>query len=220
MPDTTDKIKMSYLLWLASGDETRQKNYRAYRDYYDGDHDTQLTDRQRQYLQIKIGREFNINYCPIVVDALAERLLVSGFDAGDYSGVIDDILHSIRIDAVQGVIHKSAIRDGDTYLIIGWDNDTGLPTFTHQLAYDGTEGVKIHYDAAERDKVQFASKRWRIEQGGDAGYINRMNLYYPNRIEKYISDSRDELGYQPYQPPTDSTWPIWWTTTGAESGEP
>src|SRR4030067_217864 len=57
----------------------RYSKRRQYREYYDGKHETMLTERQRKYLQIKTGQEFNDNYCPIVVDALAERLVVTGF---------------------------------------------------------------------------------------------------------------------------------------------
>ena len=66
--ETTDKVRESFLQWLATSDGDRQDRYRAYREYYDGNHDTQLTERQRKYLQIKMGEEFNANYCPIVVD--------------------------------------------------------------------------------------------------------------------------------------------------------
>ena len=81
MPD--NPIRVSFLEWQKKGDETRQSNYRAFREYYDGLHDTQLTARQRRFLELKTDREFNVNYCPIVVNSLAERLNVTGFDAGD-----------------------------------------------------------------------------------------------------------------------------------------
>ena len=74
-------VQSSFLEWLKEDDSTRQSNYRTYREYYDGIHDTQLSKRQRRFLQIKTGKEFNVNYCPVVVNSLAERLHVTGFDA-------------------------------------------------------------------------------------------------------------------------------------------
>ena len=85
MPETDNAAESArYLERLReTADQEREGRYRAYREYYDGEHDTQLTDRQRQYLQLKVGEEFNGNYRPIVVDALVERLTVTGVETGD-----------------------------------------------------------------------------------------------------------------------------------------
>ena len=78
-----DAVRTSYLDWLATEDKNRQQQYKTYQEYYDGEHGTQLTSRQRRYLQIKDGQEFNVNLCAVVVDSLAERLRVTGFSADD-----------------------------------------------------------------------------------------------------------------------------------------
>lgn len=214
-----DDIQLSFLSWLTDNDATRQDNYRAYREYYDGQHDTQLTERQRRYLQIKTGVEFNDNYAPIVVDALAERLTVTGFDAGkgDLPTLLWDWWQRERMDATQKVMHKSAVRDGDAYMIISWDNDSKRPRFTPELAYAGSSGVKVHYSNERRGVVDFASRRWVVDQGSNAGKVRRMNLYYPDRIEKYISNSEASEGnWQPYDDGSGA-WPNPWVN---KRGEP
>lgn len=214
-----DQVKFSFLQWLVNEDQARQDRYAMYREYYDGDHDTQLTERQRRYLQIKSGQEFNVNYCPIVVDALAERLEVTGFDAGGQGEDLWQWWQDNRMDGAQNVVHTSAVRDGDTYLIVEWDNEKSQPVFTHELAYDGAEGVKVHYSKEKRNRIMFASKRWRTEgeNGADAGYVRRMNLYYPDRIEKYASDQRVfEGAWQPYQDEGETEWPIPWVDSAGQ----
>lgn len=214
-----DEVRLSFLQWLAAEETARQAAYVAYREYYGGDHDTQLTKRQRRYLQIKIGEEFNDNYCPVVVDALAERLNVTGFDADDQSEALWEWWTGNRMDGVQGVTHLSAVRDGDGYLIVEWDNERGVPLFTHDLAYDGTGGVKIHYNKDKRRQVAYASKRWRVESEdpANAGKARRLNLYFPDRIEKYIShDDHYEGGWQEYVE-EGQPWPIPWL---AKDGTP
>jgi len=231
--ETVDKVKISFMDWLAKEDETKQRNYDMYREYYDGEHATQLTDRQREYLQVKSGQEFNTNYCPIVVDAVAERLIVTGFDTNEESQE-DEGEESTRMtqaetfwewwtrnrmDALQRIVHTSAGRDGDTYLIVSWDDERDRPVFTPEMAYDGHQGVKIHYSQEKRGLVECASKRWRIERGGDAGYMRRLNMYYPNRVEKYISDSRDDDGnWREYVEEGEEDHVKWWTDTGLENG--
>lgn len=216
-----DAVKVSFLEWLATEDQERQDGYNKYRDYYEGEHDAQLTDRQRRYLQIKDDQEFNVNLCPVVVDSLAERLTVTGFMAEKGQ---DEILWQWwtdnRMDGVQKNVHTAAIRDGDGYVMVGLDNEHGRPTFTHEPAFNGTDGVKIHYASEQRQVAVFASKRWRIESenGDDAGYRRRLNLYYPDRVEKYVSDQRAfEGNWVRYQEEGDNFWPIPWTDG---SGQP
>lgn len=218
MPE--DIMRETFLQWLATEDADRQKQYVAYREYYDGEHDTQLTARQRAYLQIKMGEEFNCNYCPIVVDALAERLRVTGFDCGDdedLAALLWDWWTANRGDALQSVAHTAAPRDGDTYVLVEWDEDEGRPRLRHQQAYDGTEGVKVHYNPETRE-IAYASKRWRVESEdpANAGKVRRLNLYYPERIEKYISNQEHYEGAWMEYTEGDGAWPIPWVTPAGE----
>lgn len=190
----------------------REDGYAAYREYYDGKHDTQLTTRQRQYLSIKTGEEFRSNYTPVVVDALVERLKVTGFVAGDQSEVLWAWWKKNRMDHQQGIVHLSAARDGDAYLLVGWDDKKGIPKFTFEPAFDGTEGVKCHYSKDNRDEVRFASKRWESDDGR-----NRLNVYYPDRVEKYVEAPAGEphqeqgvSGWVRYIDDQNGGWPLEW----------
>jgi hypothetical protein len=215
-----DPVRLSFLDWLVTEDIERQNWYAAYRDFYAGDHQTQLTARMRRYLQIKQGEEFNVNYCPIVVDALAERLTVVGFEAGEneeQSQALWDWWQVNQMDQQQGQVHLAAIRDGDAYVLVDWDNEESHPRFTFEMACCDSEGVKIHYSPEQRNVVEFASKRWRVSQGQDAGKMRRMNLYYPDRIEKYISHGDADQGqWQRYVPEGENIWPTPWRMKGGE----
>lgn len=171
-------------------DEVSQKRgaaRRTYREYYDGIHDTQLSDRQRAYLQLKTGQEFNDNYCPIVVDALAERLRVTGFSVAGVSDAeaktqqefLADWWAKNRMDALQKVTHTASVRDGDAYIVVEWSNEKGQPEFSFEPAWNGSEGVELHYSGEKRGVPEYASKIWKVAGG------ERLNLYYPDRTEKY-----------------------------------
>lgn len=194
-----DLIERSFIEWLLAEEQERQDEYRAYREYYDGIHDTSLTDRQRKYLQLKIGEEFRANYAPIVVDALAERLNVSGFQA---EGGQDEILWGwwadSRMDAAQSVVHLAACRDGDSYLMVEWDEEHQRPSFTFQPALVDAEGVQVIY-ADERAAPKWATKRWLMRVEGKPGKQRRMNVYYPDHVEHLISDTDEQEGnWQPF----------------------
>lgn len=214
-------VRLSFLQWLRSLDVDRQNRYVAYREYYEGDHDTQITARQRSYLQLKVGEEFNCNLCGIVVDALAERLSITGFQAPDEeTDLLADWWRINRMDGLQGIVHLTAVRDGDAYVIVGWDREANAPDITAEMAYDGTEGVHVLYSDERKSVPEKAFKFWRIEQGEGAGETRRLNVYYPNRIEKYISNERRADGdFLPYED-ENGEWAYWWTTDGTEGGEP
>ena len=192
-------VKQSYLEWVSQEDRERQEKYRSYREYYDGDQGVSITDRQEEFLELDSNQEFSANYCSLVADQLPNRMSVAGFDAPGELGGRDGILwkwwrkaRKARMDAKQQSVHLSGVRDGDTFLIVSWDPSRNRPIFAPNLAFDGYEGVKVHY-SDETGEIVMASKRWNVkigqeEDGSRVGERRRMNLYYPDRVERYISD--------------------------------
>jgi hypothetical protein len=194
-----DATTLAYLEWLVLEDAERQAKYKEYRRYYDGDHDVMLTERQKAFLELTASQEFSANYCSLVVDELERRMTVSGFEAdgnrelGGESGQLWKWWRLARMDSKQSDTHLAATRDGDAYVIVSWDQVRGRPAFHANMAFDGSEGVKVHY-SDETGEVEFASKRWVIKLGEDVART-RMNLYYPDRVERWVSDGK---GWEPY----------------------
>lgn len=177
--------------------EERAAKYREYREYYDGIHHAQLTERQRTYLQIGGQVDFSANYMPIVVDSLANRLEVVGFD-GDNADTVWSWWTRNKMDANQFSTHVSAIRDGDSYMLVDWDEDREIPLFFPQTAYDGRSGCTVHY-SGETDEPIAATKRWWVEFGEGAAKIRRLNVYYPDRIERFYTTSENtDYSWLPY----------------------
>ncbi len=214
----------SYMRHMENEEQATQDNYTLYREYYEGLHETQLSDRLRAFMELKTTTEFNLNLCPIVVDALAERLKVTGFEAGDQGETLWQWWRDNRMDSQQGVVHTGAVRDGDFFEMVEWDNEAGRPSFSFEMACSHGAGVKVHYSQEKRNKIEYASKRWKVDKA------KRLNLYFEDHIEKYISgESGFEGNWQPY---TGDTGVIvlpgvfgacgwhWWTSTQGQGGEP
>jgi hypothetical protein len=218
--------RLTFLEWLASQEAARRAEYATYRDYYDGEQGAQLTERLKKFLNIGSGLEFNLNLCSVVVDSLAERLVVTGFDADDQSQILWDWWTQNCMDGVQVDVHLATVRDGDGYILVDWDAEKERPVFWHELACDG-DGVMVHYGERRKEPL-FASKRWRVESDDaeQAGNVRRLNLYYPDRIEKYIDRSNREQGgsqleaWTRYVENDGDPWPIPWTMDGQPGGEP
>lgn len=227
MLDAQTAVRTSFLDWLLQTDHDRRDWYRVYREYYSGEHSTQLTDRARKFLSVKKGEEFRYNCCAVIVDALVERLTVVGMECADDPAQGDTLWRwwqANRMDGVQSVVHRSAIRDGDAYVIVDWDEGAGHPRLSYAPAYDGTEGVEVRYVDENRGEIAYAMKHWRVTTPGEAGYVVRTNVYYPDRIEKYVSDGRASGEWRPYIEQFDSAgapiWPLPWTMDGTLGGEP
>lgn len=217
MPSTgLGMIQLSFLQWLEAQESVRQDKYSVFRDYYEGEHATQLTARLRKFLELRSDVEFNLNLCPLVVDALAERLKVTGFQCDDNAELLWDWWQLSRMDAVQSVVHTSALRDGDTYLIVEWDEDLGRPRFSQENAYDGSEGVQVIYRDDRRKEPLAALKKWIVTSEGSK-LTRRANLYYPDRIEKYTDNGGG--GWGPFEE-EGYDWPISWTHDGGPMGIP
>ncbi len=214
-----DPIELSYKAHLAAEELNRRANYAAYRAYYDGDHPTQLTDRQRKYLELRTDQNFCGNYCMVVVDALNERLNVTGFTAekAALQDVIAQWWAANTMDEGQIETHLSAVRDGDTYVMVDWDAEKATPRFVPHLASDGVAGIHVHYADGGRT-ILYAAKRWLAEEGEGVGKRRRLNLYWPDRIEKYQSDSDVAEGnWQQFKDQGDASWPLPWLD---RSGQP
>lgn len=205
---------LAFQHWTASDYAEQQGKYVRLRAWYRGEHDVPLTDRQKQYLAVDSYFAWALNYLRLPIELCVERLTVSGFDGppgiGGKGGLIDEWWTSNRMDATQNQVHRAAIRDGDTYLLVEWDDENVRPVFSHEPAYDGTEGMKVHYLSNLKREMTMASKIWRENRFDDRGSIvtvQRLNLYTPDAIEKYENTGK---GWQPYRDNPADVWPIPW----------
>ena len=217
-PQTSlEMVQLSYLTWLESQENERYAKYDMFRRYYEGDHDTQLTARMRAFLELESSQEFSLNHCPIVVDSLAEKLKVTGFECEDNPEIFWEWWRRSRMDAVQAVVHLAAVRDGDSYLLGEWSNEYQRPYLTQENAYDGTQGVHVVYSDERRNVPMVAIKRWIVTAGMNVK-TRRTNLYYPDRIEKY-TDGGTGQAWMKYEE-EGQPWPIPWTSKGQPLGIP
>jgi len=222
--------KLAFAAWQATEEQAKQKGVVQCRHYYDGEQDTYLSDRLKEFLNAKDSYEFNLNLCRTIVNAVAERLIINGLDTteeGDAQPVAEwanAVWEASRLDLLADTVHEGALRDGEYFLMVDWDADTGLPRFTPHPRYAASTaggdnfGCKAHYPDDDTSQPMLnASKRW-IENLGQGKTRNRLNLYFPDRVEKY------ELrggGWQPFQDEGDGRWPLPWVdATGKALGIP
>jgi hypothetical protein len=202
----------SYIDYLIQKRQDRYADLRQRRDYADGKQQDYLTDGMRKLLVGTDGAgnpntapEVVINVCEPILDAEADRLQVKGFtvtvaDNEALSETLTERAWSIwkksRMDEGQMSVHYCACRDADSYLITWFDptenEQESRLTFNRQ--YDGeTAGVDMLYTDDDPTMPIAAVKIWTVERpvvgNSKTGRTQRKNVYYHNRVEKYINTS-------------------------------
>jgi len=197
----------------------RGERVHRFRRYADGDHDANLTNEMRRLLRVKSApegsAEFADNYQDIIIQTMVDRLTLSGIEADNDLATdwAKEVMAFNRLDAMQGDVHEGAIRDADTFIMVSYDNEKQQVRFTHELAYDGTSGVYPVYLSEDVSEMQCAIKIWHITNADGAVKDQlRVNYYYPDRIEKRVSNDGQAL--IPFKDDsTDAKGDIPWTDT-------
>lgn len=200
----------------------RLKMYAVYQGYYDGDHQTELLDRARQYLAQNTGVEYAENVCDLIVDAMADRLTVKGWKSAPTSDSIVNAVNKVwddnNMDVTCPIAISRTIELGDGFLLVDYDPEKG-PT----IDYNPPTIMKAEYDVARPQVMLYAVKRWcdakvsPVNPGGDP--VERMNIYYPDRIERYFAIDKGG-DWIPWVGDGDTHWPIPWTRDNLPGGEP
>jgi hypothetical protein len=162
----------------------RQDGYRLAADYYAGAHQLSFATAKFRSTFGSLFSAFADNLSAAVVDAVADRLQVTGFDVeGEGQAAGDDawaLWRQARLPRVAGQVHQEALTSGDAYLIV-WPDAEGQVVFYPQAAASTT----VTYDADHPGRILRAAKWWRTEDGRV-----RLTVYYPDRIEKYVTASK------------------------------
>lgn len=214
-----DLAELAYAQWQAEEELERQRNVLLARDYFAGDVDLPLTDRQLLYLGYKKNdNPFAMNFCRIVVKAVCERLIVKGFDSADkiFSDWATKFWQVNRMDAVSIDVDLDAVRDGEMFVIVSWDTDQKRLIFTPHERYTDpqVEGTgygcrAIYPDDDPKQPMQCAVKRWTETQNIDAKRQTRqrMTVYYPDRLERYAMGPGGEwVSFQEDGQPFPTPW--------------
>lgn len=141
------------------------------------------------------GTTYCVNYARTPVDVLAERTMIQGWTSKDAAAVtgVDQAWADNELGIEAKDVHRRAYEYGDAYLI-GWRDDE-LVGKVSVYAHDPTD-VRIFYDPSRPRRKSYAVHTWledgdlTSEDGGNGlgeGTWRRVNLYYPDHLERYRS---------------------------------
>jgi hypothetical protein len=188
---------------------------KLFREYYDGFHRMQLTSEQKKMMNISDERleRYNANYCELVIGSMADRLMVDKFEVTGMAAAADgsddpaqawvnELMTRNRFDALQIDVREAVLRDGETFVISQYDDKLSRMTFTHELSFNGDIGTLAIYQRGSNTKIAAAVKIWydvkqtaadQLAGETDSTSFKRVNIYYPNRTEKYYASTAGDM---------------------------
>ena len=163
--------------------------------------------------------EFDPNFCSPVIDAVNDRLIISSITATAGSAtdtgatdaataVVQQVVESNELDTRYREWNRSALRDGDAYVIV-WPMEpvevgdeltddvdiTGsgeLPPLPGvNITYADPRNCRMFYDPENPRRKLFFAQMWQTQLKDEKKPRMRMNLFYADRIEKWISAPGD-----------------------------
>lgn len=188
--------------------------------------------RLRRALE-RTGITFRFNMAKTPVDVMADRLEINAVQVPDDEEA-DQILQKIwernMMELESTTIHRRAGEFGDAYMIV-WpsslqpnDNsdmsieeaqdEDALDFQQIDMFYNSPKTTRLVYDTENPLRKKFAIKKWTMpsQLGMKAKPPTRVNIYYPDRIEKYIttpnSKGNNRRDWIQFRDEDDEGWPV------------
>ncbi len=184
-------------------------DYRRAADYYHGEvPELFCSTAVRRALRGAHGG-FDINLARRPVDAVLDRLAIVAVSVpGDESAtrrLVDNIWVPNRMNRYSQTVHWAALTYGDGYLI-EWPGDDGAV----DMFYNSPVTTRVFYKPENPRIKDYAAKLW-AEGKGDQQH-HRLNLYYPDGIEKWTTKpgnpGKEESDWFPYHQADGEPWPV------------
>jgi hypothetical protein len=162
---------------------------KAYTDlwaYYDGKQPMVYTSRRLKEVFKDLDVIFNENWCSVVIDCATDRINLEGFavaGAEATGGKLTRLFQELQLGIEADDVHEAALVTGEAFLIAWKEEDDELP----QVYYNDPRLCHLFYDPENPRKKSFAAKWWVDQQ-----LKTRLTLYYPDRLEYYISASKTD----------------------------
>lgn len=160
--------------------------------YYKGEQPLRYSTERLAKAFDKIGVYFAENWISVIVDAVLDRISLKGFSFEtdtQNKEIFNELWNDLDLELVAEDVHEAATITGEGY-VIAWKEDTDDGEVT-DVYFNDPRMCHVFYDP-DRPRVKlFAAKMWT---GTDS--YPRMILYYPDRLEHYISSSKNTSDLQ------------------------
>jgi Phage portal protein, SPP1 Gp6-like len=168
------RLALDYIL-------TKKEGYNRAEMYYEGTQPEVFMNQRWFKLFQKNQSDFRFNFSKTVVDAVLNRVEIEQVETSSPAAdeYFKELLEQADIKLDINEIHRNTLIYGDAYAIV-WPDENGKLA----IDYNSPLTTVVVYDQENPRKKLFAAKMWQYADY-DTKQIH-LNLYYPDRIEKYV----------------------------------
>ena len=161
----------------------RRNHYLVAESYYDGLQREIFTNDVWLKLFRQDNKHFRFNFAKTVVDAVSNRLEIANVTGmtPEANDQLAKVWEANQMELDSSEIHRNALVYGDSYAIV-WTDSFGQTT----IDYNSPLTTVMIYDDENPRIKRYAAKLWQTVDAQGKN-IAKMNMYYPDRIEKYES---------------------------------
>lgn len=176
-----------------------QQHYRQAENYYNGTVPEFFASPSVARELAKLGDPNRVNFAATPVNAVANRLEVTGVTTISEPAriVVDQVWQQNNLELELTQLINRTLVYGSAYVIC-WPDADG----TTQIYYNSPLNMVMLYDPENPRQPRVAAKLWSVTV--DDKPRTRLNLYYADRIEKYLSTSErlpltvKDTDFEPY----------------------
>jgi hypothetical protein len=197
--------------------DLRQHEMATYQQYYDGRHPLAFaSDKFREAFGGRL-RAFADNFCPLVVEAVEERLTVQGFRLGAARDLAADtdawrIWQTNQLDAESELAHREALIKGCGYVLVSPSETDRVDDETPGITVEDPMEVATESEPGRRWKRRAGIKRWVDDEGMLRAVLWLPDFVYRWRSEKPFDPVMKQAGdirWKEFSLPADEDrWPI------------
>lgn len=173
----------------------KQKKYKEFYDYYDGDQPLMYLASRLHKIFKGIDAYFAENWCAVVIDTCKERISFRRWEVQHEAlqKVLNNVYELSELAIESDDVAEAMQITGEGYLI-AWPDDPKIV----DAYYNDPRMCHVFYHADNTRKARFAAKMWATEDGKQT----RMTVYYPDQIEYWVADGTEVESYQKFVPYT------------------
>ena len=161
----------------------KNQPYETLQKYYYGDQPLKYSGEKLKDAFDTPSVRFTQNWCAVVIDSVLDRLVFKGWDLQDdgLDDLIDQFYTDNNIQKLSSDVHLNAMNTKESFIVFDKVDNVD------KAFYNDSRQVHVFYDPNNPNVKLFAAKWWK----DDIEDVTRLNLYYPDRIEKYAT--RDKV---------------------------
>lgn len=162
----------------------KRDDYLLAESYYEGNTDEIHASAAVKRALRKSGDKFRVNFAKTPVEAVANRLEITGVTtlSAEAKTVVDQTWQHNDLELELTKIITKTLVYGDSYVFVWPDGDDV------EIYYNSPLSTVVVYELENPRKPSFAAKLWPVALA-DGKERQRVNLYYADHIEKHISTS-------------------------------